>query len=136
MEPASGLPAHEGRRFPTSRLDGHHLELWASGAMLGEKLPCYRSDLLRQFPFPERFGDNSHIPEGVVWMPIGEAYLVRCIDQIVRAGPVPEVDVRRRCQQPVARLGHFDHHLAVEVGTLGASRLPLLNHQIAARMDR
>jgi hypothetical protein len=52
--------------------------------MIGEKLPCYRTDLLRRFPFPERDGDNSYVPEAVVWFRIGEEYRIRCIDRVVR----------------------------------------------------
>ncbi|MBI3070816.1 MAG: glycosyltransferase family 2 protein [Deltaproteobacteria bacterium] len=73
-----------GKRLPSSHVDGSHFELVAGGVMVGEKLPSYRTDLLRGYPFPERHGDNSLVPEGVVWLRIGEAYTVRCIDTIVR----------------------------------------------------
>ena len=44
-----------------------------SGIMAGDKLPCYRSDVLREFPFPEclgsrehRLGENWHNVEGAM----------------------------------------------------------------------
>jgi len=71
--------AHE-----SSFAEGHHFFLATTGQMPGDRLPCYRSDILRKYPFPARAGDNSHVMEGVVWLAIGEDFVVRCINSVVR----------------------------------------------------
>jgi glycosyltransferase involved in cell wall biosynthesis len=73
-----------GRAYADQFVDGKHFELAAAGIMTGDKLPCYRADVLRAFPFPERAGCNAYVPEGVVWTRISREYKVRCINQIVR----------------------------------------------------
>lgn len=73
-----------GLAYPSRRVDGRLFELAASGIVVGEKLPCYRTDILRRFPFPERPGCNACVPEGTVWTRISARYQVRCIDKVVR----------------------------------------------------
>lgn len=73
-----------GLRYPSNPLDGRFFELTADGKMVGEKMPCYRSDVLRAYPFPEMEGSTAYVPEGVVWARIDERYLVRCFDAPVR----------------------------------------------------
>ena len=71
-----------GRPFPRDRIDGHFLELVADGTLVGDKLPCYRTDVLRSFPFPSEARGES-IPEGTVWSRIGFHYLLRCVNRTV-----------------------------------------------------
>jgi cellulose synthase/poly-beta-1,6-N-acetylglucosamine synthase-like glycosyltransferase len=52
-----------GLQYPSNRVDGYLFELIMSGIMAGGKLPCYRTDILRLFPFPERAGCNALVPE-------------------------------------------------------------------------
>jgi glycosyltransferase involved in cell wall biosynthesis len=73
-----------GGELSFERVDGKFFELVASGAIAGEKLPCYRTDILRRFPFPEKSGNTTYVPEGIVWMAMGEAYRVRCVNRVVR----------------------------------------------------
>jgi hypothetical protein len=73
-----------GARFPTLRFDGRFFELAATRKMIGEKLPCYRTDVLQQFPFPEQPGSNAYVPEGAVWVEIGRNYKLRCVDVPLR----------------------------------------------------
>jgi glycosyltransferase involved in cell wall biosynthesis len=73
-----------GCRLGSAYLDGRWFELVAGGQLVGEKLPCYRTDILRTFPFPEQPGSTAYLPEGVVWVRIGTRYAVRCIDEVVR----------------------------------------------------
>jgi hypothetical protein len=69
---------------PAPYVDGHHFELIARGAMVGEKLPCYRTKTLREFPFSDEPGSRGVIPEGTVWLKIGQKYKVRCLQWAVR----------------------------------------------------
>lgn len=73
-----------GKPYPRHRMDGHYFELIATGAMYGEKLPCYRTDILQRFPFPEQPGETELVPEGVVWNNIGIDFLTRCVNIPVR----------------------------------------------------
>jgi glycosyltransferase involved in cell wall biosynthesis len=59
--------------------EGKILSLILRGLLDGEKLPCYRSEVLRANPFPERDSDNNLVPEGVIWLTIGEKFGVRCL---------------------------------------------------------
>ena len=72
-----------GSPFPHSPLDGHQFELSLNGSLRGEKLPCYRQDILARFLFPE-LTVKSVIPEGLIWNRISDQYYVRCINEIVR----------------------------------------------------
>lgn len=72
-----------GEVFPQSPLDGRHLQLVLDNAMVGEKLPCYRIDVLKMFPFPDN-GARAVIPEGLIWNRISVEYMTRCINEIVR----------------------------------------------------
>jgi glycosyltransferase involved in cell wall biosynthesis len=69
---------------PDGFIDGHHLPLMLKGHMVGDLLPCYRTDILRLYKFPTRLGDTSCIPEGVLWLRIGQDYRIRCIEKNVR----------------------------------------------------
>lgn len=89
-----------GTRFGAKYIDGNQFELAASGVIVGEKLPCYRTDVLREFPFPERLGCNAHIPEGTIWTKISTKYKVRCIDQVVRI-------YHRDCSDPIALMNSY-----------------------------
>jgi glycosyltransferase involved in cell wall biosynthesis len=72
-----------GARFAPQNIDGKHFELMATGNMVGDKVPCYRTDVLRDFPFPERHGCNAVVPEGTVWLKIGASFRIRCVDRIL-----------------------------------------------------
>jgi hypothetical protein len=73
-----------GARFPATPLDGRYFELAATNRMVGEKLPCYRTDVLQRYPFPELPGSNAYVPEGVVWVEIGKSYKLRCVNMALR----------------------------------------------------
>ena len=73
-----------GSRYSTRHIDGKQFELAANGIMVWDKLPCYRSDVLREFLFPELPGCKDLVPEGTVWAKISTKWKVRCIDKDVR----------------------------------------------------
>ena len=68
-----------GALFPTSPMDGNHFLLTIGGMMTGDKLPCYRRDILVRFPFPAT-PVRQVIPEGLVWHRIARKYFIRCIN--------------------------------------------------------
>lgn len=71
-----------GEAFPVSPLDGKHLELVSTGALIGDKLPCYRRDILAENPFPV-LENRTVIPEGLVWNRISKNNHTRCINAVV-----------------------------------------------------
>lgn len=81
-----------GRPYPKDQMDASWLEMAARGAMVGDKLPCYRTEVLRAFPFPDT-GRSACLPEGIVWCRIGELYLIRFINQVVRVYHCSEPDL-------------------------------------------
>lgn len=68
-----------GKPFPRDVLDAHWIEMAASGKHIGDKLPCYRTDLLREFPFPGE-AQKDLVPEGTVWCQLGQRYWIRYVN--------------------------------------------------------
>ena len=52
--------------------------------VVGEKLPCYRKDVLLEHPFPSLSENTEHVIEGVVWLEIAKRYKIRCSNVITR----------------------------------------------------
>jgi len=73
-----------GELFPYNIESGYLFSLYHDGFMTGEKLPCYRIDILKMYPFPTLHGNNELVPEGVIWMQIGRKYKVHCINNALR----------------------------------------------------
>lgn len=71
-----------GKPFPRDVVDCHFIDMLAAKGLVGDKLPCYRTDVLRQFPFP---GEDQRelVPEGMIWCRIGQRYLLRFVNRFV-----------------------------------------------------
>jgi len=87
----TGLCADEdgnlvGDRFPTESSDGwidsDSLEIRYRYHVKGEKWGFQRTDVLRNFPFPEDV--QGHVPEGVVWSAIARRYRTRYVNEVLR----------------------------------------------------
>jgi glycosyltransferase involved in cell wall biosynthesis len=72
-----------GSRFPEACMDLLPLEMNRQYVVQGEKWGCHRTDILKQFPYPE-FEGEWFIPEGIVWNRIGMAYKMRYVDEALR----------------------------------------------------
>jgi glycosyltransferase involved in cell wall biosynthesis len=72
-----------GNRFPEASIDSLPLEMNRKYDIRGEKWGFHRTDILRQFPFPEFVGE-WFIPEGIVWNRIGAAYQMRYVNEALR----------------------------------------------------
>lgn len=72
-----------GDEFPDDGIQSNHFYLHASGAMVGDKLPCYRLDVLRKYRFPEP-SIKTVVPEGVVWDKVAHEYNVIGVNIISR----------------------------------------------------
>ena len=72
-----------GAPFPSSGIEGSNFYLSTSGAMIGDKLPCYSLEILKKHPFPI-LPIRTVVPEGVVWNAIGRTHVVVCVNKSVR----------------------------------------------------
>ena len=70
-----------GTPFPRDPTDSSPLEISFRYKVHGEKWGFQRTDVMRQFPFPEL---DSQIPEGIVWTAIGRRYKTRYVNEILR----------------------------------------------------
>ena len=75
-----------GTRFPAEEdrnwIDSDSLEIHYRYHVQGEKWGFHRTDVLKEFPFPE----NVHglVPEGVVWSVISRHYRTRYVNEALR----------------------------------------------------
>lgn len=71
-----------GTRFPEDVFDSNSLEICYRYRVTGEKWGFQRTDVLRDFPFPEEV--RGHLPEGVIWSAIAARYKTRFINEVLR----------------------------------------------------
>jgi glycosyltransferase involved in cell wall biosynthesis len=71
-----------GNGFPYPVLDSNSLEIHYRFRITGEKWGFHRTDVLRQYPFPEIRA--THVPESVVWGRIAQRYSTRFVNDVLR----------------------------------------------------
>ncbi len=72
-----------GDMYPQDVMDITSLDMIFRQHVRGEKFGCLRTDVLRQFPFPEDI--PGFVPESLVWRAIARAgYLTRFVNQVFR----------------------------------------------------
>ncbi|MBT9550652.1 MAG: glycosyltransferase family 2 protein [Hydrogenophaga sp.] len=71
-----------GDPFPAQLLDSDSLEVRYRYGVTGEKWGFSRTDVLRQYPFPENI--RGHVPEGIVWSAVAHRYQTRFISEVLR----------------------------------------------------
>lgn len=69
-----------GDRFPSDVFDSNTFELEALHGIHGDTIGMYRTDVLRQFPFPEDLG--WHITPSLVWNRIAARFQTRFTNQV------------------------------------------------------
>jgi len=62
-----------GSSFPHKEYIGKTYEYYSEYKLTGDKFDFYRSSVLREFPFPEFYGENF-LAEGIVWNRINKKY--------------------------------------------------------------
>ena len=72
-----------GQQFPKDILDSDSLELCYRYKIKGEKWGFQRTNVMREFPFPELPGERF-IPESVVWQAIARKYTTRFVNVPLR----------------------------------------------------
>jgi glycosyltransferase involved in cell wall biosynthesis len=71
-----------GDRYPASSFDADLREVHYVRHVRGEKSPVFRTEVLRQFPFPEV--QKTYIPEGMIWLEIAKTYKTRFVNEVFR----------------------------------------------------
>jgi len=72
-----------GKAFPKAVLDTNLIHLLNSSGIKGEKWGIHRTEILKNFPFPE-FQGEKFIPEGIVWNRIAGRYKLRFVNDALR----------------------------------------------------
>jgi glycosyltransferase involved in cell wall biosynthesis len=72
-----------GDRFPRDPTDSDPLEIRYRYRVRGEKWGFHRTDVLREFPFPEDV-KRTYIPESIVWNKIARKYKTRYVNEALR----------------------------------------------------
>ena len=70
-----------GSRFPADTFDSDAIDLRYRHKIQGEKSGVVRTDVLRQFPYPEDVG--KYISESVVWNRIAKTYQTRFVNEVL-----------------------------------------------------
>ncbi len=117
-----------GGPLPAEIVDGHSYEVLERLGRRDEMWGFHRTDVLREFPFPE-FAGERFIAEGVVWNRIGRRYLMRFVNLGLRyyfqsADSLSGSMVRIRHQSPKGTVCYYTELL--ELG------LPLRTRFVAA----
>jgi glycosyltransferase involved in cell wall biosynthesis len=81
----------------------------------GEKWGFHRTDVLRQFPFPE-FEGERFVPEGLVWNRIAREYKLKLVNEALRiyeprAGGLSATAVRLRAASPQAVCLYYQEYV-------------------------
>lgn len=79
-----------GTLFPQDSYDSDSINIRYNAKVSGEKWGFNRTDVMRQFPFPEEV--KGLVPEALIWNRIAKAYKMRFINQVVRIYYVDEAD--------------------------------------------
>lgn len=84
-----------GTKFPFDVVDADFLELWHRYKVRGEKWLCVRTDVMREFPFPEEPTFRS-IPESVVLFRMARKYKTRWVNEVLRIYWISPESISRR----------------------------------------
>jgi len=71
-----------GDRFPENVIEVSLQEIRYRYRVKGEKWGFHRTDVMRDFPFPEP--EASHVPENIVWHAIGREFKTRFVNEALR----------------------------------------------------
>ena len=72
-----------GTKYPFNKWDISHIDILTKHSVKGDKWGFNRTDILKEYPFPEIPGENF-ITEGIVWNRISSKYIRRNINNILK----------------------------------------------------
>jgi len=106
-----------GRRFPRDVTDSDSLEMRYRFKITCEKWGFHRTDVLRQYPFPEDIRARW-VPEAVVWSRIARQYKTRFVNELLRIYIADQPSLMR-CDTP-----------ATDAAATRFAQLMILNHEL------
>lgn len=72
-----------GSKFPREVIDSDMFSIWQMRGQKGERCGFQRTDVMKEFPFPEIKGEKF-MPESVVWYRIARKYKTRFFNAVLR----------------------------------------------------
>lgn len=72
-----------GKPFPQQKMDSDSCEMLYKYGLKGEKWGFHRTEVLREYPFPE-IKKLKFIPESIIWHAIAKKYKIRFVNEILR----------------------------------------------------
>jgi glycosyltransferase involved in cell wall biosynthesis len=100
-----------GSPFPSPVVDSNSLEIRFRFRVTGEKWGFHRTDVLREYPFPDIRA--THVPESVVWMRIARRYATRYVNDVLRIYYIEGPSLSHGHAPVVNSLGGRLHHLTL-----------------------
>lgn len=82
-----------GDHFPKPKLDTNSCEVYYKYRVKGEKWGFHRTEILKQFPFPEVQG-VKFIPECIIWHNIAKKYNIRCVNESLRIYYIEAIETK------------------------------------------
>ncbi len=126
----SGICCHcmdeHGRRigspFPEDVVDAWPVQFVSKWHVSGEKWGFHRTEILREFPFPEIPGERF-VPEGLIWNRIGVQYKLRFVNEALRVykalpDGLSSSSVRLRANNPVSTCTYYQEKSKLRVPLL------------------
>ena len=104
-----------GGALPSQTIDGHPYEVMSSLNRKGEMWGFHRTEILRQFKFPEIPGEKF-VPEGLIWNRIGKEYLIRFINEPLREyydskDGLSNGNIQLRINNPISTIAYYSELL-------------------------
>jgi glycosyltransferase involved in cell wall biosynthesis len=100
-----------GKGFPFDVTDSNSLEIYYRYKVTGEKWGFHRTEVLREFPFPEDI-KKTYIPETLVWNKIARKYKTRYVNEALRTFWIEEISQGHGGNPKRNALGRRLAHLA------------------------
>jgi glycosyltransferase involved in cell wall biosynthesis len=106
-----------GDRFPSDVFDSDVISVAFVHRIKGDKWNLYRTDVLREFPFPV-FPGERFVTEGLVWNRIARHYMMRFVNEALlvveyRADGLSASSLPIRIASPKATLLYYDEFLSL-----------------------
>jgi len=73
-----------GERFPSDIFDSDYITYSFSQRIPGERWGCYRTEVLREYPYPVAPGPSAYMIEGVTWFRMARRYKTRYVNEVWR----------------------------------------------------
>lgn len=119
-----GLMAHHngqqiGSGLPTEIIDTDAISLRFKYHVIGDLLEVFRTDVMREFPFPEIKGERF-CPEQLVWFRIAQKYKLHCFNKIVYyrdylEGGLTDKIIKIRMKSPIASTMCYSEMLELNI---------------------